>query len=252
MSVDLVAGNAVHYPKRRDVFEFDAEVSSVFPDMALRSIPMYKEVHRLHVSMLYDTLAAQDVVIYDIGASRGHFFKEVCNRFQLDPKKGRDGLRMVAVDSSPHMLDALAEELPCVSTVCTDARELIDFEVKADVICLFYILQFLEHDSEKLDVLRWAHRNLKPGGIVLIGQKGTQTETYQELFDTEYYRFRLANGYTWEEIQAKTLALKNSMWPCSPAWLESLCIGAGFIDYVETTRWLQFSTSMCTKGVPHE
>lgn len=247
MSVEEIAGNAVHYPKRRNVFEFDDEVSRIFPDMAMRSIPMYREAHRLHVSMLKGTLSQERVVVYDIGASRGHFFKEVCNQFQLPSDQGRDGFHFVAVDRSLPMLLALKGEMPWVKTVEADAAHLIDIKEQADVICLFYILQFLNGDHDKMALLRWAYRNLKPGGVLILGQKDEPTDTYSAMFANEYYKFRMDNGYSLEEIKAKTEALKGSMWPSTPVWLESMCYEAGFRDYVETTRWLQFSTSICTK-----
>lgn len=247
MSVKEIAGNKVHYPKHADKFQFDEEVSQIFEDMALRSIPMYEEAHRLHVSMLTETLSEERVVIYDIGSSRGHFFKEICNQFQLPISEGSESFQFVAVDQSMHMLKALRKEMPWVKTIEADAAYLIDLPEQANVICMLYILQFLKTDEQKLSALKWAYRNLADDGILILGQKDDISKTYSESFSAEYYRFRMRNGYTWEEIEAKTLALKNSMWPSTPAWLESMCYGAGFVDYIETTRWLQFSTSMCTK-----
>lgn len=248
MSVDKVAGEVVHFPKRRDVFQFDEEVSRIFPDMAMRSIPMYREAHRLHVEILRDIfIGSPEVVVCDIGASRGHFFKEVCNQLQIPEAEGSDRFKFIAVDKSLSMLDALRAEMPWVTAVEADAVNMADLEKPADIICLFYILQFIRSDSDKLSVLQWANRNLKKGGTLLLGQKEETSITYKPLFDEVYYKFRMDNGYSLEEIQAKTKALSNSMWPSSPAWLEDMCYRAGFIDYVETTRWLQFSTSMCTK-----
>lgn len=248
MSVEEISGNIRHIPQRRDVFQFDEEVSRIFPDMAMRSIPMYKEAHRLHVSMLRPYLERQArTVIYDVGASRGHFFKEICNQFQIPEKTGSAGYYFVAIDNSPHMLNALSEEMPWVGTMLADASELPDMQEKADVISMFYILQFLKGDEAKMRLLRWAHRNLNEGGVLILGQKDEPTDTYEAMFRAEYYKFRMDNGYSLEEIKIKTEALKNSMWPSTPVWLESMCYTAGFKDYVETTRWLQFSTSICTK-----
>lgn len=238
----------VHFPQRRNVFEFDEEVSKIFPDMAMRSIPMYEEAHRLHVSMFAEAISRMtQVTIYDVGASRGHFFRALCNRFQLSVERGSSIFNCVAIDNSLPMLDKLREEMPWVKTVEADAAYLTDFPEQADFICMFYILQFLRTDEQKISALRWAYRNLKPGGVLFLGQKEDMTETHERRFTDEYYRFRTANGYTMEEIKAKTAALKNSMWCSREAWLEDMCYGAGFKDYVGTTRWLMFSTSMCTK-----
>lgn len=237
----------VHFPQG-DKFQFDAEVSHIFEDMAKRSIPMYEEAHRLHASLLAPILDRGDkVTVYDIGASRGHFFKEICNQLQIDVKEGDSRFNFVAVDQSMHMLDRLKEEMPWVQTVESDALQLVDLQEPADIICLFYLLQFIHEAGDKLALLQWANRNIREGGIVLLGQKERVSPTYCAMFDDEYYQFRMRNGYSLAEIQAKTKALKNSMWPSTPAWLEDMCYRAGFKDYVVTSKWLQFSTSMCTK-----
>lgn len=248
MSLEQVNGYHVHYPKRRSVFEFDDEVSRHFPEMAMRSIPMYNEAHRLHISMFKGQIAsAPRTVFIDVGASRGHFFKELCNQFQIDPLIGDSRFDCTAIDNSIHMLSRLQEELPWVRTCEADAAYLVDFKEPADFISMFYLLQFLETDAQKLKALKWAHRNLRQGGVLFLGQKDLTTDTHTARFADEYYRFRMDNGYTIEEIRAKTEALKNSMWPSHPEWLGDLCLQAGFSDYVETTRWLTFSTSMCTR-----
>ena len=122
-----------------------------------------------------------------------------------------------------------------------------DLAMPADVISMFYVLQFVEQERDRMTLLRWAYRNLRPGGRLLLGQKEKVFGELDGMFTEEYYRFRERNGYTRAEIEAKTAALKNSMWPISPEWLESMCYEAKFNTYAETTKWLQFSTSMAIK-----
>jgi tRNA (cmo5U34)-methyltransferase len=247
MSLNVTNACIVHYPENPDRFVFDSEVSRVFEDMARRSIPMYEEVHRLHVAMLREVFSRENAVVVDIGASRGRFFKEVCHQTGVQVREGSPTFQFYAVDTSPHMLHQLKKEMPWVRTLCREAQALPDLEEKADIVCLFYVLQFVEKDEDRRTVLEWAHRNLKEGGYLLLGQKHHVTATFEIDFNKEYYSFRMRQGYTEDEIRAKTKALKNSMWPIRPEWLEDLCVEAGFSDYVETTRWLQFSTSMCKK-----
>ncbi len=245
------ASYPVHYPKDSNKFEFDEEVSNLFTSMAVRSIPMYAEVHRLHVSLMDRVINPRTrphFVVYDIGASRGNLFKQICHQLSVGDDTGLPYFNFVAVDSSEYMLSKLSREMPWVRTVCTDALQLPDFVQQADVISMLYFLQFIKDPKDKEHMLRWAHRNLKPGGMLILGQKEEPTDTYSSMFSKEYYMFRERNGYSKGEIEAKTQALRNSMWPSSPAWAEDQCYRAGFIDYTETTRWLQFSTSICTKG----
>lgn len=243
--------NGQHFPDNSDKFVFDEEVTRVFCNMALRSIPMYAEVHRVHAEMLFANASFsldRPLMVYDVGASRGGFLYEICRQCSLSPLTGAPYLRFVAIDSSPAMLEALSESLPWVQTVCSDVLELPDFAEQADVISMFYLLQFIHGSENQLSVLRWVHRNLKPGGLFISGHKGKVSCSFAEKFDTLYYAFRRRNGYTPEEIDAKTAALRNSMWPCDSGWLENQCYRAGFTDYTETTRWLQFYTSICTRG----
>lgn len=240
-----------HFPSDPQKFVFDEEVTQVFPDMALRSIPMYAEAHRMHAEMLFcanEYSMDKPLVVYDIGASRGGFLQAICRQCLVPMVSGAPYLRFVAIDSSSTMLDALSAELPWVQTVCSDVLELPDFTEKADVISMFYLLQFIHGAQEQLAVLKWVYRNLKPGGLFISGHKGEPSSSFLQKFDALYYSFRRRNGYTHEEIVAKTAALRNSMWPCRPEWMEDQCYRAGFTDYTETSRWLQFYTSICTRG----
>lgn len=248
MSLDKVDERVVHFPQYKDVFQFDSEVSLVFPDMAVRSIPLYEESHRLHISLFREEIASSEHVTFvDVGASRGQFFKQLCNQFQIAPEQGTSRFTCVAIDNSRPMLDLLSEEMPWVRTVEADAAYLIDLPSKADFISMFYLLQFLRSDDDKLKALTWAHRNLKEGGVLFIGQKEKEEFGFEQRLSEEYYLFRMRNGYTREEIVAKTQALKGSMWPSTRSWTETLTERAGFKAYVETTRWLQFSTAFCVK-----
>ncbi len=248
MSLELVGSRYIHYPKDGRVFAFDEEVSAHFDQMAVRSIPMYEESHRLHLSLFREEIEAKERVVFcDVGASRGQFFKQLCNQFQIDMRAGSEKFECIAIDSSMPMLRLLSDELPWVKAIEANAEHLIDLPEKADFICLFYLLQFLKEDSDKIKVLAWAYRNLKDDGVLFIGQKEKEEFGFESRLSEEYYRFRMRNGYTREEIVAKTTALKGSMWPSSKVWAESLVYSAGFKAYVETTRWLQFSTAFCIK-----
>lgn len=251
MSLEIVNNRFVHFPKNAERFEFDGEVAQLFDDMARRSIPMYAAVHNLHAGLLQHRFPSPTketpLRVYDIGASRGGFLRTLCMTYGISPATGSRRFDFIAVDSSRPMLDLMSHELPWVTTLCVDALSLCDLSHKAHCISLLYILQFIKEDSDKLKLLQWAERNLIPGGLLLLGQKEVVTDSFSAGFDSLYYQFRKSNGYSDEEILRKTAALKNSMWPIRPEWLEDQCYRAGFIDFVYTTRWLMFSSAMCLK-----
>jgi tRNA (cmo5U34)-methyltransferase len=226
-------GTPVHFPKS-DAFRFDEEVAEIFENMAVRSIPMYGEIHRLHCQMLAYKMMGPESVVFDIGASTGRWFRTMRKVLGVETLDQVAGLKTVAFDNSNPMLEKLKKEFPEVDVRYLDLENPTTMSMRADVSVMFYVLQFVP-DKKKEAALRWAYHHTKPGGVLILGQK----ENFGgEQFQQEYIRFRLANGYTQEEIDAKTAALKNSM---------CMLLNLGFSRVVETTRWLQFSTYMAIK-----
>ncbi len=239
-------GSDIHYPNNPEVFAFDAEVASLFDNMVQRSIPMYDEVHRMHVSMLRDKFIPGAVVV-DVGSSTGRLFREIEAQYSLSIPELH--LRCTAIDSSAPMMEKLQERFPYVDTVVGEFPRLEPLSEKADVIFCLYTLQFIKTHIHGA-CMKWFSANLKPDGVIVFGQKDKVPKTVSGLFSEEYYRMRRANGYTQAEIDAKTKALQGSMWPISEISRELAASFEGFTTY-ETSRWLEFTTSIATKGMPN-
>lgn len=239
MSLSHAQGKHVHYPATPDKFEFDAEVATIFDSMAIRSIPMYAEVHRMHVEMFADRFV-KGAVVADVGASTGNFFTTI--ERQIGTSLGTAGIRGFAIDSSIHMLNELHDRHPSVDLLVGDISQAPDLPQPADVIACLYVLQFMRGASRTKSI-EWLKRNLAPSGILILGQKEREPWRYGARFADTYYAFRRANGYTQAEIDAKTAALKNSMWPVPPEEQEHE-LNAHGLTYTETTRWVQFTSGI--------
>lgn len=240
------SGKPVHFPKK-DRFEFDEEVAQIFPDMARRAIPMYAEVHRLHASLikrLYGLYGRFSVL--DIGASRGQFLSEICNQFQIDVSQGSADIELYALESSAPMLEHLRRDFPCIGIIEADICRPPLLGSKFDVVSLLYVLQFIPHEHKR-EVLAWLHADVvRPGGLLILGQKEDIASGYMTTALTEEYMgFRARNGYSAEEITAKTEALKKSMWTLRNDELVAMLRGVGFWGFEETSRWTMFSTLVC-------
>jgi len=235
----------VHFPKRRDVFEFDEEVAAIFPSMALRSIPMYAEVHRLHAALLKRMFVGRPMDVLDVGASRGHFLREICN--QLQNTEEARWLGCYAMEKSAPMVARIKEEFPHILCVEQDVTTLPDLGQQFDVISMLYVLQFIPN-AQKRGVLEWAYAHLRKGGVLILGQKEhTETRSNHHVEHDEYIQFRMDNGYTAEEIEAKTAALRNSMWCVEHDDLYYVLDDIGFYGMHDTSRWLMFSTLMARR-----
>lgn len=243
MSLVERGGDLVHTPKRRDVFEFDAEVASIFDSMAVRSIPMYEEVHKLHASLLRHKFLPGAHVL-DVGSSTGRLFRAIEN--QLGMPLCSTGLVCTAIDSSVSMMERLRKEFPYVRTLVSNIHRTAPLYLKADVTYALYVLQFVPKEG-KSRAYDWIVDSLKPGGVLVLGQKEEYPDVvYSGDAQEEYYRFRRDNGYSQEEIDAKTVALAGSMWPVPAEELVEEFSSRG-VFLVETTRWLQFSTLVGVK-----
>lgn len=80
-----------------------------------------------------------------------------------------------------------------------------------------------------------------------MAQKELMSSSAMEFMDHQYKKWRMQNGYTVEEIAAKTKALSGSMWIETQDTTMGRLSSVGFSDIYETSRWLQFSSIMGNK-----
>jgi tRNA (cmo5U34)-methyltransferase len=233
----------VHFPKGTK-FEFDDEVALIFDNMAERSIPMYREAHRVHASLVGDMLREKPILgVLDIGASTGAFAEALCKE---SGGQWPTNLIYQAIDNSEAMCKRISHRFPRAVVTQADIMNPPAIDFRPDVISMMYVLQFIPR-THKAQVLEWVYDLLPPDGVLFLGQKDVFPGGIGRIFQDQYIKFRLANGYTKEEIDAKTEALKHSMWCSNPAELRDMLYGIGFNLVVETTRWLNFSTFICAK-----
>ncbi len=256
-------GVPVHYPKRADRFRFDEEVSAIFEDMAERSIPMYTEVHRLNAAIIQRHKAGigtrrTPYVIWDIGGSTGMAMKALADRVGFYAPEGCSEIAAHIIDESQPMLQKVHEKLPWTVGHHLDVTRKGWTDTpglpQPDCIILNYVLQFVK-GPYKADILKACARALRTRGLLLLAQKEAHKATTGGLIipntlDEEYIQFRRDNGYTIEEIERKTAALKNSMWLTTKQTTFGTLYEAGFNTVYETTRWGQFASYACTKTKP--
>jgi tRNA (cmo5U34)-methyltransferase len=251
-------GQPVHYPKRRDIFEFDEEVSAIFENMAQRSIPMYSEVHRLNAAFIErhknSTRHSGPYVVWDIGGSTGMAMKALADRMGMYAPGGIVETACHVIDVSQPMLDRVHKALPWVVPhnidITQDGWADTPGLPQPDCIIMNYVLQFVK-PPYKAGIVKTAANALRPRGLFLLAQKETIKENNSGIIpvsmDAEYIQFRKDNGYTQEEIDVKTAALKNSMWLVTKQTTLTTLYEAGFQTVYETSRWCQFASYGCTK-----
>lgn len=244
MSLEQSTDRPVHFPADPSCFSFDKEVSEIFPNMALRAIPNFYQAHEAHVRMLKEHLFP-GVKILDIGASRGAFFNAL--KYNYSDHWVSGAFAMEAVDISQDMCDLMAAEMPEVYVRQGDisSPDLTLQHGQYDVVCLHYVLQFVPPAKQDY-VLSRVIELVKPGGVFIYGHKAQHTGKVGAKAHEEYMRFRLGNGYSQEEITAKTLALKSSMFPVNHEILMEK-VKFHFSEVMETYKFMMFSTFFAIK-----
>lgn len=252
MSLDTEGGKVVHFPKNADVFQFDAEVSKIFPDMARRSIPMYWEGHRAHAAMLKEVFetARPPARILDIGASRGAFLRALISEYGESHLRAGDW-EYTALDHSLPMVQYMQDDFSHLPIDVQQEDITTEYflsrpEGVYDVVNMNYVLQFI-HPADQLMVLRKVCALVKPGGVLILGQKDAFETMLGQSAHQEYMNFRVRNGYSREEIAAKTKALKGAMYPMNHSVLVTNVYLNGFREVYQTTRWMMFNTLYCIK-----
>lgn len=244
MSLSQSGARVIHFPADPQKFVFDREVANCFPDMAQRSIPGFYEAHEMHARMLRSWLGARYVPIADFGASRGAFLHALQNYYgsvALD--------RAYAIDMSEEMCEMMRADFPQVSIEQVDITSRVflsdEFNPQFTVVNLNYVLQFIDPGLQRL-VLRKVMNMVQPGGVFIYGAKEKDITPIGQLLHEQYIQFRINHGYTKEEIEAKTTALKNSMWPTTRKWFMDEAKLMGF-SVRETTRHSVFATYFCIR-----
>ncbi len=242
LSHDL-QGRVVHYPDDPDHFAFDADVAAVFPSMSTRSIPNFLAAHAAHARMLKAWMVP-GARILDVGSARGAFLKELRQRYLTEWEM----MNVEAIDSSVDMCHYLQVDFPDVVVRCEDIATHDFLRARPplyDVICVSYVLQFIPPQWQNQVVIRLFNL-VRPGGAFILGHKSRCPGRSGEMANEEYIRFRVDNGYTREEIDAKTQALKGSMFPMDHHMLMAM-MRSQFSEVTETFRYMMFSTVFAVK-----
>lgn len=226
-------------------FEFNQQVATVFDDMLVRSVPLYRECLRRQAQLLGRYYQAGSR-IYDLGCSHGNLGLLVLDEL------GNGVREMVAVDTSLPMLERYRQRLAGhplrdrVVMVAEDIRTLPLDQASAVVVNL--TMQFLPlGDRERL--LDKIYNALQPGGILLLTEKTVAADGEVATLEQEfYYRFKAENGYSELEISQKREALETILLPESLEQHLQRLRQVGFSQPVVWLKWFNFASILCRKA----
>lgn len=208
-------------------FAFDEHVASVFDDMALRSIPLYDQVHRIIPNIL-DKICIEPIRIYDLGCATGTTITLISKWLK---KKEISGY-FFAVDNSEAMLKVCKDKFNAhqVTNVEMIHRKVQDvFIDSASLVIMNYTLQFVPL-RERQKILKRIYQGLNPGGVFIFSEKIKGTGNTGKLVDDLHRDFKNFNGYSRLEIAQKRESLENILIPLTMNEQIHMLKRAGFVD----------------------
>lgn len=216
-------------------FRFSKEVCDVFDDMALRSIPFYREMLLLQAHWIAK-VTTRGETLYDLGCSTGSAIAASLSLLSADHK-----LRIIGVDSSAEMIEQAKYKIQRVheqlrttagterSTVDFHTADLVDFDLGPSAfISLNYVLQFVPVEK-RLAVLTKVAQSLRKGGVLFLSEKiKFKDPLVQSLATEQYENFKFSQGYSRLEIATKKKALDGVLVSLSENENLSMLESAGF------------------------
>ncbi len=226
-------------------FEFNETVVRVFDDMLTRSIPCYPEIIQRQ-AQLTARYYQEGTRIYDLGCSHGNLGIKLLNEMPSTD------FEMIAVDNSKPMLDRYNRRLESYPSQRPGLHLIHDriqnIEIRnASVIIINFTLQFIPPEDRD-QLLQQVFKGLEPKGILLLSEKVVHSDnSFNDLQQTFYYRFKAENGYSELEISRKRNALENVLIPETIENHLRRLQETGFSHLDIWLKWFNFASFICQK-----
>ena len=209
-------------------WSFAGPVADSFDEHVSRSVPGYFDGHKLVTYLSDFFLASKSPLIVDIGCSTGSLLEKIHARHS-----NRSDVNYLGIDPVEDMVRVASARDFCslknVSFIVNDVLN-VDLERECSLIISYYTLQFI-HPSVRQNTVDWIYNNLSWGGGLLLFEKIRMPDArFQDYMTQSYNDFKLAQGYTPEEILTKSASLKGVLEPFSESGNLDLLKRAGFID----------------------
>ena len=209
-----------------------------FNEHVRRSVPYYEDGHELIVK-LSDYFIKDGSVCYDLGTSTGKVVTLLAERH-----KHRSNVKLVGIDSQVEMVTEAKEMTPPELNVELIVDDIVTHQYqKADLIVSYYTMQFVKPHLRQI-MLNKIFETLNWGGAFIMFEKVRACDArFQDIMQTLYTDYKIEQGYSSEEIIAKTKSLKGILEPFSTQGNLDLLKRAGFVDIMNVFKHI------CLEGI---
>ncbi len=229
---DIVAKNAN--------WKFNGETVKNFEEHINRSIPYYKDGHKL-IEDLSDFFIKDDSTVYELGSSTGKL------SYNLAKKHSFREAKFKAIEVEQDMVREAKKRYSekNLEFICDD---IVTSELeKSDFIISYYTTQFI-HPKFRQNLIDKVYNSLNWGGAFVMFEKVRANDArFQDITSTLYMEYKLKNGYNPEEIISKQRSLKGVLEPFSSEANKDMLKRAGFVDILTVFKYLNFEGILAIK-----
>lgn len=220
---------------------FDGVSGKNFDSHIRKSIPVYDEGHDL-VCKIADYYLSNDSICYELGCSTGTLLHKLATRNQ-DKK-----VQFIGVDQEMDMIEEAKKKCASNKNIGLTTSNIMDIEFKkSDLIIAYYTIQFVKPRQRQIifdrifDALNWG------GALILFEKVRGPDARFQDISTSLYTDYKLDQGYTEQEIIAKSKSLKGVLEPFSTQGNIDLMKRAGFVDIMTVMKYVCFEGFLAIK-----
>jgi len=215
-------------------WSFGGEVPEAFDNHVARSIPAYHECHGL-IADLADQLVPPGGRCYDLGCSTGALTAVLAER--LGPRRAE----VIGVDREAGMIELARQRCAHLPGVRFETAGLEELALEpADLLVSYYTLQFVSL-RQRLQVMERMWQALQPAGSLILFEKVlAPTARAQEVAVGAYLDWKRGQGFSDDEIAAKTRSIRGVLQPLSRTENEAMLAQSGFREITQVFHWLLF------------
>lgn len=222
-------------------WRFSGEASARFDGHIAKSVPHYTDGHELTLG-LSDFFLQPGSLCYDLGCATGRLLAA------LGDRHANGTARFIGLDLEPDMVRLARTNCAKHANVQIQHADICTTEFeRCDLVIAYYTLQFVPPRQRQLvfdqiyQALNWG------GGLILFEKVRAPDARFQDIMTTLYTDYKLAQGYTGNEIVAKSRSLKGVLEPFSRDGNLGLLQRAGFSDIMTVFKYVSFEGFLAIK-----
>jgi len=220
---------------------FGKNIALKFDSHIEKSIPMYKETQWL-CNEIADFFVKENCVVYDLGCSTGTYLKSLALRH-----KSKKQVTFYGVDVVKQMIN-FAKKKNYSKNIKYLHKDITKLKMKKnDFTISFFTIQFIKQNYRQT-MINKIYKNLNWGGAFFFAEKVRSYDARtQDMMNEIYKEWKLLNGFTDREINAKTKSLKGVLDPFSTKGNNEMLKRAGFSDISSIAKFICFEIFLAIK-----